>query len=100
MVDKNEPGFGPIHYIAQGKHVFKTKLLVILAIYGNADLDLTTTHKDQVTALHLAVEVSWTFAFSRQSYMLQQSSVISIVPLVTGKGPGVCKDTHCSRCRF
>ena len=69
MVDKKEPGFGPIHYIAQGKHVFKTKLLVILAIYGNADLDLTTTHKDQVTALHLAVEVSWTFAFSRQSYM-------------------------------
>ena len=58
VVDKKEPGFGAIHYIAQGKHTFKTKLLVVLAIYGNADLDLTTTHKDQVTALHLAVEVS------------------------------------------
>ena len=68
VVDEREPGFGPIHYIAQGKHVFKTKLLVILVIYGNADLDLTTTHKDQVTALHLAVEVSLTLALSRQSY--------------------------------
>ena len=67
-MDEREPGFGAVHYIAQGNYMYKTKLLVILAIYGNADLDLTTTHKDQVTALHLAVEVSETCTLTRKSH--------------------------------
>lgn len=55
-VEKREPGYGAIHYIAKGKHRYKTELLVTLAIHGNANLDLATTHRDQMTALHLAVE--------------------------------------------
>ena len=57
-VDQKGDGYGAIHYIAEGKYRFKTELLVVLTIYGHANLDLTTTHKDQVTALHLAVQVS------------------------------------------
>ena len=57
-VEKGKLGYGAIHYIAAGKHDRKTELLVVLTIHGNADLDLTTTHHEQMTALHLAVEVS------------------------------------------
>lgn len=57
-VEKGRHGYGAIHYISEGKHEFKRELLVVLAIHGGADLDLTTTHKEQMTALHLAIEVS------------------------------------------
>ena len=58
MVGKGKPGYGAIHHIAAGKYGYKTELLVVLTIHGNANLDLTTTHHEQMTALHLAVEVS------------------------------------------
>ena len=57
-VEQKKDGYGAIHYIAEGKYKFKTELLVVLVIYGHANIDLTTTHKDQVTALHLAAQVS------------------------------------------
>ena len=57
QVDDSKHGYGAIHYIAQGDYRYKTELLVVLAIHGNADLDLTTTNRDQMTALHLAIEV-------------------------------------------
>ena len=57
-VEKGKPGYGAIHHIAAGKYDCKTELLVVLIIHGSADLDLTTTYHEQMTALHLAVEVS------------------------------------------
>ena len=53
----SEHGYGAIHYITKGNYTYKTELLVVMAIHGNADLDLTTTNRDQMTALHLAIEV-------------------------------------------
>ena len=57
QVDDSKHGYGAIHYIAKGNYTYKTELLVVLTIHGNADLDLTTTSRDQMTALHLAIEV-------------------------------------------
>lgn len=57
QVDDSKYGYGAIHYIAKGNYTYKTELLVVMAIHGNADLDLTTTSRDQMTALHLAIEV-------------------------------------------
>lgn len=67
-VGKEKPGYAAIHHIAAGKYDYKTELMVVLTIHGSADLDLTTTHHEQMTALHLAVEVSsdnYYFYFSR-----------------------------------
>lgn len=55
--ESSKHGYGAIHYVAKGKYTYKTELLVVLAIHGSADLDLTTTNRDQMTALHLAIEV-------------------------------------------
>jgi hypothetical protein len=63
QVDDSKHGYGAIHYIAKSNYTYKTELLVILAIHGNADLDLTTTNRDQLTALHLAIEVRMIFCF-------------------------------------
>ena len=57
QVDGSKHGYGAIHYIAKGSYIYKTELLVTLAIHENADLDLTTTNQDQMTALHLAIKV-------------------------------------------
>ena len=57
QVDESKYGYGAIHFIAKGNYKYKTELLVVLAIHGNADLDLTTTNRNQMTALHLATEV-------------------------------------------
>ena len=61
QVDDSKHGYGAIHYIAKGNYTYKTELLVVLTIHGNADLDLTTTSRDQMTALHLAIEVRTIF---------------------------------------
>ena len=57
QVDDSKHGYGAIHYLAKGNYTYKIELLVTLAIHGNADLDLTTTNRNQQTALHLAIEV-------------------------------------------
>lgn len=59
-VEDSGEGYGPIHYIAEGRQIKKytKELLVVLTIYGNADLDLTATRSGQ-TALHIAAEVSF-----------------------------------------
>lgn len=57
QVDDSKHGYGAIHYLAKGNYTYKIELLVTLAIHGNADLDLTTTNRDQLTPLHLAIEV-------------------------------------------
>ena len=55
-----DQGYGPIHYIVTGRHKSKTKreLFLELLVYGNANLDLTTTQLG-MTALQLAVEVRY-----------------------------------------
>ena len=53
-----DQGYGPIHYIVTGRRRFKRELLLVLFVYGNADLDLTTTQRG-MTALQLAVEVRY-----------------------------------------
>jgi len=52
-----EQGYGPIHYVFAGRHKEKRELLLTLLVYGNANLDLTTT-KRGLTALQIAVQVS------------------------------------------
>jgi len=52
-----EQGYGPIHYIFEGRHKKKRELLLTLLVHGNANIDLTTT-KDGLTALQIAVKVS------------------------------------------
>lgn len=54
-VDKE--GFGAIHYIVMKNHKKKHQLLEMLIIRGAADVDLTTTYHNGLTALHIAVEV-------------------------------------------
>ncbi len=54
----DKAGFGAIHYIVKkDSHKNKHGLLERLIINGEADVDLTTTFRDGVTGLHLAVEV-------------------------------------------
>ena len=53
-----DQGYGPIHYIVTGRHKSKRELLLELLVYGNANLDLTTTQHG-MTALQLAVEVRY-----------------------------------------
>ena len=53
-----DQGYGPIHYIVTGRHKSKRELLLELFVYGNANLDLTTTQHG-MTALQLAVEVRY-----------------------------------------
>ena len=64
QVDSSKHGYGAVHYIVAGNYTYKTELLVVLAIHGNADLNLTTTYRDQRTALHLAIEVGCSLKFS------------------------------------
>ena len=56
QADKEQLGYGAIHYIITAKHKNKVELLRLLAIVTNANLDLTST-KYGHTALHLAIEV-------------------------------------------
>ena len=56
-VEKHGDGFGPIHYVVTKAHSNKPDLLVGLVIQGNADVDLTTTARSEITALHLAAKV-------------------------------------------
>ncbi len=56
-VDKTGFGFGPIHYLIKKNHANRKELLICLAIYSMANLDLTTTELREVTALHLACQV-------------------------------------------
>ncbi len=56
-VDKTGYGLGPIHYLITEKHANRKELLICLAMYSMANLDLTTTQLREVTALHLACKV-------------------------------------------
>ncbi len=54
--DIDQVGFAAIHYIVTNIHKSKSSLLEALVING-ANVDLTTTYREGLSALHLAVEV-------------------------------------------
>ncbi len=70
-VDKTGFGFGPIHYLITEKHANRKELLICLAMYSRADLDLTTTELREVTALHLACKVRYVIKIDKLLYFSQ-----------------------------
>ena len=54
IIDKH--GYAAIHYLITKKNTQRPRLLEVLIING-ADIDLTTTCRGGLTAIHLAVEV-------------------------------------------
>jgi len=53
----DERGLGAVHHLVLGDHSNKLALLTCLVMGGMANIDLTTSEMDQVTALHLACKV-------------------------------------------
>ena len=59
QVEDSGDGFACIHYIVTKRHHNRKELLRCMAFYGMADINLTTTKRSEVTALHLACSVSY-----------------------------------------
>lgn len=53
----DEHGYAAIHYIVLNDHNRNKPALLETLVISGANIDLTTTHRGELTAVHLAVEV-------------------------------------------